>query len=73
MRSAFDKYEKGLTKYFKHYCRQAKLELGVDPAFRMENMHYKEFVKFGYQTKIVPMLATSEDVSNTFRNVAKYQ
>jgi len=48
VRSAFDKYEKGLTKYFKHYCKNAKLELGVDAAFLLENMHFKEFVKFGY-------------------------
>ena len=35
----------------------------------MNMMNYKEFVKFGYQSKIVPVLAASEDVVQTFRHI----
>jgi hypothetical protein len=39
----------------------------------MNMMNYKEFVKFGYQSKIVPVLAASEDVVQTFRHIARQQ
>ena len=37
----------------------------------MNQMNYKEFVKFGYQSKVVPVLTSSEDVVQTFRFVAR--
>ena len=69
----FDSNEKGLSKYFKYFCKQAKNEgLDVDVNFCRENMHYKEFTKFGHQTKIVPTFCSAEDLASTFRNIVKY-
>ncbi len=36
-------------------------------------MNFKEFVKFGHQTKVVPVLISSEDLVQVFRNVARQQ
>lgn len=44
----------------------------VDINFRLENMHYKEFTKFGRQTKIVPTICSAEDLASTFRNIVKH-
>ena len=37
----------------------------------MNMMHFREFVKFGYQTKIVPVLVTSDDIVQSFRHVTR--
>ena len=37
----------------------------------MNQLNYKEWVKFTYQSKIVPVLATSDEVVNIFRKIAK--
>ena len=44
----FQDYNKNLESYFKFYSAQGKVELGNDMQFRMQNMHYREFVKFGF-------------------------
>jgi hypothetical protein len=71
VREVFDKHETGLTKYFKYYVNQAKQELNLDLEYQMNQLHYKEWVKFTSQSKIVPVLATSDEVVNVFRKIAK--
>jgi len=66
-------HEKGLNKYFSFYCLQGKAELGMDTDFKTTNLHFKEFVKFGYQSKITPVVASSEEVVSTFRFIARNQ
>ena len=70
--AVFEKNEKGLSKYFKYYCKQAKHEQDLDINFRLENMHCKDFTKFAYQTKIIPTFASTDDVTSTFRNIVRY-
>jgi hypothetical protein len=72
VRGVFDKNEKGLLKYFKYYCKNSKHELDLDVNYSLENMYYKEFTKFAYQTKIIPIYATADDVTSTFRNIVRY-
>ena len=67
----FQDHEKALNKYFKFYCNLGKAELGEDLQFRLENLHFKEFSKLGYQSKIVPIILTAEDISSTFRNMVR--
>lgn len=67
----FSDNEKALNKYFKFYCNLGKSEIGQDLQFRLENLHYKEFSKLSYQSKIVPIILTSDDISSTFRNMVR--
>jgi len=39
--------------------------------FKQNNLNYKDFVKFGFQSKVVPLLVTSEEMMGIFRIVAK--
>jgi hypothetical protein len=43
----------------------------VDLEIQMNMMGFREFVKFGYQTKIVPVLASSDDIVQSFRQIAR--
>ena len=67
----FNDHEKALNKYFKFYCNLGKAEIGQDLQFRLENLHFKEFSKFSYQSKIVPIIMTADDISSTFRNMVR--
>jgi hypothetical protein len=60
-----------LQKYFKFYANEGKQEIGVDLEIQMNMMGFREFVKFGYQTKIVPVLASSDDIVQSFRQIAR--
>ena len=72
IKKVFETNDKGLLKYFKYYCKQAKHELDVDALFRLENLHFKQYNLFGYQTKIIPTFISAEDMASTFRNIVKY-
>ena len=41
-------YKRFVEGYYKFYIKQGKVEFGHDMQYRMQNMHSKEFVKFGY-------------------------
>ena len=73
VRTVFESYEKCLFGYFSFYCKQAKAQLGFDINFRLENLNLKEFIKFGHQSKVVPVLVPSEDLVQIFRTVARHQ
>lgn len=72
VRTVFESYEKCLFGYFSFYCKQAKAQLGFDINFRLENLNLKEFIKFGHQSKVVPVLVPSEDLVQIFRTVARH-
>ena len=58
--SLFRDHEKSLTKYFKFYCRQNRVELGQDLQYRLEHLDFGAFNKLGLQSKIVPVLISTE-------------
>lgn len=64
--------EKGISTLFKFYCKQQKHTTDEERPFLLLNMHYKIFTKFAYQSKIIPRLATVEDVNKTFRDIVRY-
>lgn len=41
-------YGKALERYFKFYCQLGKTDISLDMQFRLSNLHFKEFVKFGF-------------------------
>ena len=45
----------------------------VDPKFKQSHMSLAEFSKFGYQTKVVPVLVTADEIITIFRTVEKTQ
>ena len=73
MKSVLQNYRRFVEGYYKFYIRQGKVEFGYDMQYRMQNMHSKEFVKFGYQTRISPVLVSSEQLMQQFRIVARQQ
>ena len=56
---------------FRFYCKQAKQSLSGDLVQHETNMQLKEFAKFGYQSKIVPVMLLSEELILVFRAVTK--
>ena len=56
---------------FKFYCSQGKVDLGVDLKFKQKHMEQKEFIKFGYQSKVVPVLVTSDELIQIFKVLCK--
>lgn len=39
--------------------------------FKLKNMDQKEFVKFGYQSKVVPVLMNSDELIQMFKVLCK--
>jgi len=67
----FSRYERFLDHMFKFYCKQAKVDLSANMQLKASHMELKEFVKFGFQTKVVPVLMTSDEMITIFRVVEK--
>ena len=67
----FENHDKSLVKYFKYYCRQNKVELGQDLTYRLEHLDFSSFNKLGIQSKIVPVLVSTEQLKSTYRNTVK--
>lgn len=49
------------------------MDLTVDPKFKQSHMSLAEFSKFGYQSKVVPVLVTADEMITIFRTVEKTQ
>ena len=71
VRQLFADHDKSLLKYFKYYCRQNRVELGQDLQYRLEHLDYPSFNKLGLQSKLVPVLISTEQLKSTFRNTVK--
>ena len=70
-KQVFAEHEKSLKKYFNYFCKQGRFELGHDLQFRLEHLDFTSFNKMGLQSKIVPVLISSEQLKTTFRNSIK--
>ena len=69
----FKKFDRQIDKVFKFYCQQGKLEMGFDLEFKSNHMNYKEFIKFGVDTRTSPCLLSSETLMGVFRICARMQ
>ena len=67
----FADHEGALKQYFKFYCNLGTKELGYDLTQKLQNLHFKEFSKLSYQSKIVPIIMTVEDIQSTFKNMIR--
>lgn len=47
--------------------------MGFDLEFKANNLHFREFIRFGVETKLSPYLVTSELLMAVFRISAKMQ
>lgn len=47
--------------------------MGFDLEFKSSNMNYRQFIKFGVDTKVSPCLVSSETLMGVFRICARMQ
>lgn len=67
------RYERFLNHMFKFYCMQAKVDISVDMQYKATHLSLQEFSKFGYQSKVVPVLLSADEMITVFRVVEKWQ
>ena len=67
MAEIYKKYDKTLHRLFKFYAAQDKKEIGPSLDIMMDTINYKEWVKFGYQTDIIPNIISPEEHTYIFR------
>jgi len=61
------KYDIPLRYFFDFYSKSEHHEISFQLDSNMETMNYKEFIRFGYQSHIVPALLPVEEMTHTFR------
>lgn len=61
MTTVFSKYDKFLERMFEFYSKQAKVDISKIQS-KEDHLALQEFNKFGYQTKVVPVLIGSEEL-----------
>lgn len=71
VKEVFKQYDEVLQYFFSFYCRSEHHGIGRDYEVDMRTMNYKEFVRFSYQTGIVPTLIPVEDVVHTFHRLMR--
>jgi len=67
VKAVFDKYDVPLKYFFDFYSRSEHHGIEFDLDKQMETMNYKEFIRFGYQSNIVPTLIPIEEMNRTFK------
>jgi hypothetical protein len=67
VKAVFDKYDRPLRYFFDFYSKSEHHDIGFELDSNMETMNYKEFIRFGYQTHIIPTLIPIEEMTHTFR------
>lgn len=67
----YDQYDNGLRKYFRFYALlDAKgIDQELETSSMTINMH--EFMKFGYQTDLIPTIIQKENFKHIFRVIAR--
>jgi hypothetical protein len=63
----FALYEKSLLHMFKFYASQDKKDIGFSMQKDMNTINFREFVRFGFQSNISPVLLIPDDVVVIFR------
>jgi len=67
VKELFQKYDTPLRYFFEFYSRSEHHKISFQLDHNMETMNYKEFIRFGYQSHIVPALLPVEEMSHTYR------
>jgi hypothetical protein len=67
VKAVFDKFDVPLRYFFEFYSRSEHHAISSDLERNMESMNKKEFIRFAYQTHIVPALIPIKDMNNMFK------
>ena len=67
IKEVFTRYDVPLRYLFDFYSKSEHHEISFQLDANMETMNYKEFIRFGYQSGIVPAFLPVEEMSHTFR------
>ena len=67
VKELFETYDVPLRYLFQFYSKSEHHEISFTLDRNMQTMNYKEFIRFGYQSNIVPALIPVEEMSHTFR------
>lgn len=67
VKEIFNKYDVPLRYFFEFYSRSEHHKISFELDKNMETMNYKEFIRFGYQSHIVPALLPVDEMTHTFR------
>lgn len=65
------KYDVPLRYFFGFYCRSEHHAITFDLDTNIQTMNYKEFIRFGYQTSVVPALLPVEEMSRIFKQLVR--
>lgn len=71
MKDIFDKREGSFKKYFEFYSKQGRFEMNHDLEFRRSHLDFTSLNKLAIQSKIVPVLITSEQLKSIFKTTVK--
>ena len=71
VKEVFETYDAPLRYLFQFYCKSEHHEISFSLGRDVETMNYKEFIRFGYQSNIVPALIPVEEMSHTFKLVSR--
>lgn len=67
----FDAYEAQLRYFFDFYALSDHHELTRDMEKEYENLNYKEFIKFGYESNIIPTIVPMNEIIYIFNQLVR--
>jgi hypothetical protein len=67
VKAVFDKFDIPLKYFFEFYSRSEHHGISYELEKNMETMNNKEFIRFGYQTHIVPALLPVDEINKMFK------
>ena len=69
--SVFALYDKQLRQMYKFYASQDKKDLDFNLERAMSTMNMREFVRFGFQQSVIPVLLPPETTVQIFRQLIR--
>lgn len=73
VKDIFERREGSFKKYFEFYSKQGRFEISHDVEFRRNHLDFTSLNKLAIQSKIVPVLITSEQLKSIFKNTVKQE
>lgn len=67
VKQVLEKYDVPLKYFFEFYSRSEHHGISFELDKHMETMNYKEFIRFGYQSNIVPALIPVEEMNHIYK------
>ncbi len=71
VKEVFKEYDDVLHYFFQFYCKSEHHGIGQDYETQIQTMDFREFIRFGYQTNIVPTLIPVEDLNHIFHRLVR--